>query len=359
MNRTLLALALGVSLGATLHVPPAWAQSKKSSEASGEPVDPWGGDAWEPVPEESERVRKGEVLPPPYRGAPVEVGEPRLPIGAVLALSGGLLAIGGATILADAGPEVVVTGQICDGFGNCDTTVEFQDEPSDESPGVGMLVGGLTTTVFGGALLAHRFVEGAPFPHKSSGRVGAGMLLMGYGVGTAVGASAMIMHGAIAGTDDPLIVAFVMYAPAVGLMATGMPLWITGSRPKGKRNAADDPNAKEIMRSPTMGSIGLGMVVLGLGVAGAGIGAAVEGERLEEEDDPVDDFGFSFSSRPDTAVTVLGTLSAGVTLLSLGTPLAIIGLSKTKPSEAHASGEELEVPEVAISPMGSRVTWRF
>ena len=82
MHRTFSAFALCATLVA---VPAA-------GQPSDDPVDPWGTRKWEPVPEEKERIDKEDVRPPPYQRSyhPVEVGEPRLPIGGVLTATGAL-----------------------------------------------------------------------------------------------------------------------------------------------------------------------------------------------------------------------------------------------------------------------------
>jgi hypothetical protein len=278
-----------------------------------------------------------------------------------LLLSGGVLAAGGATALADAGRERVPVSQQC-GANGCITISRLEDDPSQRSHGVAMLAGGAATALFGGMLLGHHLGESKPFPHRSSGRLGAGMLLTGYGVGTTVGASALIMHAAVEGSDV-VAAAFFMYVPGVALLATGMPLWITGSRPPergGPRRGADDE--KEIFRSPTMASVGIGMMGLGLGIVGGGIGAALEGERREEEeqDEMTTELGFfDNSDRPESAVSILGTMTAGVALFSLGVPFAVIGLGRTTPHEAHASAPTLPVPELQVGMGSATVTWRY
>ena len=328
-----------------------------------DPVDPWVSPPGPDDPMWDRFAADGD----PYPEIPGEVTDSRIAIGSVLFVTGTLLAIGGGTVLADAKPEVFVVSQNCT-IDRCFSVSSVSDDPAARSPGIGMIAGGATSALFGAATLGHALSEGAPLPHKSSGRVAAGLLLTGYGVGTTVGASALVVHAAIEGSEASFV-GFVMFAPAVAMMATGIPLWITGSRPAKTRRyrAKGLPAEREIMRSPTMGSIGLGMTALGLGVAGAGIGAAIEGERLSQEGDGGLDRGdvvIFNNSRPDPVVTVLGSLTAGVTLLSLGLPLAIIGLGKTPASEAHASvtdedAEGLAVPEMNVGPTGARVTWRY
>src|SRR5690606_29306938 len=64
------------------------------------------------------------AAPPPsfYLPAPEEeVGEPRIPVGVALVLTGGLLVAGGISAHADVGPSALVISQTCNGFEECTT----------------------------------------------------------------------------------------------------------------------------------------------------------------------------------------------------------------------------------------------
>lgn len=304
-----------------------------------------------------------ESLAPPgwyLEPRPEEVSDPRVAMGLGLIGGGALFFAGGLSAFADAGTTTSESA-VCNA-GGCFAQSEVRDDPDGQSPGVAMTAGGAASALFGAVLLGHGLGDGHPLPAKSSRRLGAGMMLTGFGFGTTVGASALLMHAAIEDSEAGLV-GFVMFAPAAGLLATGIPLWITGSRPpEGDQEARDPRGDREVMRSPTMASLGLGMSVIGLGIVGAGIGAAMEGERREEEEQqPIDDeFGYyDYSDRPDTSVTILGTMTAGVAVFSLGLPMAIIGLGSSKVSEAHASSPSLSMPDVEIGLTGANVSWRY
>jgi hypothetical protein len=259
--------------------------------------------------------------PPGYHEDPIDG---RIPAGLSLMGTGVLFIAGGAALYSDVRNNTPDNEAPC--VNNvCPVSARGDEE---EAPPIGMMTGGAAAVAFGAVLLGHAVADPYPYFGRGPGRTGAGMFFTGLGAATTLGGIAVIVHGAFEDVDSSAAGLF-MFVPAAAMLGTGVPLWLTGSRPPpgGRQFAAGGGGT--VLRSPTIGSAGVAMLLLGFGGIGSSIAIAAA------------DAGGRHGLASGQAS--LATAVAGGTLVTMGSIFTGVGFGQTSAEDAWAGAPRLQV----------------